>query len=41
MGEKRVDDTYLGTITMKEKVYKKTNNIPRKQEVFILIGINL
>ena len=39
--KRELDDTYLSTIIMKEKVYKKTNNIPRKQEVYILMGINL
>ena len=31
--KRELDDTYLSTIIMKEKVYNKTNNIPRKQEV--------
>ena len=39
--KRELDDTYLSTIVMKERVYKKTNNIPKKQDVYILMGINL
>ena len=39
--KRELDDTYLSTIIMKERVYKKTNNIPKKQDVYILMGINL
>ncbi|MDO4962527.1 MAG: transposase [bacterium] len=39
--KRELDDTYLSTMIMKERVYKKVNNVPKKQDVYMIMGINL
>lgn len=39
--KRELDDIYVSTLIMKEKAYKRTNGIPRKQDIYILMGLNL
>lgn len=39
--KRELDDIYVSTLIMKEKAYKRTNGIPRKQDIYILMGVNL
>lgn len=38
---RELDDVYVSTLIMKEKAYKKENNVPKKQDIYIFMGINL
>ena len=39
--KRELDDVYVSTIIMKEKAYKRVSGIPRKQDIYIFMGINL
>lgn len=38
---RQLDNVYVSTLIMKEEVYKRINGIPKKQNVYILLGLNL
>lgn len=38
---RELDDVYVSTLIMKEKAYKRVNGIPKKQDIYIFMGINL
>lgn len=39
--KRELDDVYVSTIIMKEKAYKRENGIPKKQDIYIFMGLNL
>lgn len=39
--KRELDDIYVSTLIMKETAYKKVNGIPKKQDVYIFLGLNL
>ena len=39
--KRELDDVYVSTIIMKEKAYKRVSGIPKKQDIYIFMGINL
>lgn len=39
--KRQLDNVYVSTLIMKESVYKRINGIPKKQDVYIFLGLNL
>ena len=39
--KRELDDVYVSTIIMKEQAYKRVNGVPKKQELYIFMGLNL
>ena len=39
--KRELDDVYVSTIIMKEQAYKKVGEIPKKQDIYIFMEINL
>lgn len=39
--KRELDEVYVSTIIMKETAYKRINGIPKKQNIYILMGLNL
>ena len=39
--KRELDEVYVSTIIMKETAYKIINGIPKKQNIYILMGLNL
>ena len=39
--KRELDDVYVSKIIMKEKAYKRVGGIPKKQDIYIFMGINL
>ena len=39
--KRQLDNVYVSTLIMKESVYKRINGVPKKQDVYIFLGLNL
>ena len=38
---RQLDEVYVSTIIIRHQVYKRINGVPKRQEVYIFLGINL
>jgi len=38
---RQLDSVYVSTLIMKETVYKRVNNVPKKQDIYVFLGLNL